>query len=85
MTDPLYHERAQIGWQLLAAGVYVDQNQTMHLFPDQVLKAMGYPDTQENREMIYKVFPEALQEFYGIDIPTWITSPDGNAEKIHGD
>jgi hypothetical protein len=77
MTDPKYYDRPQPGWQLLAPGMYVDEDESMHLFPGEILNAYGWPDTPENRAVLYEVLPEIIRKKFGQDISAWITSKNG--------
>jgi hypothetical protein len=38
----------------IAPGVYADGQGAMHIFADELLKAHGYADTEENRELVIR-------------------------------
>lgn len=82
MNEPQHHDRPKPGWQLIGPGMYLDTENSMHLFADELLKSMGWPDTKENREMLYRVGPKVVREIFGKDIPAWITSRDEKPERL---
>jgi hypothetical protein len=83
MSDPVYFERPQPGWQLITPGIYLDQENNMHVMPGELLRHSGWVDTPENCEMLYRVLPDLLREYYGMkNIPGWLTSENGPAEKV---
>jgi hypothetical protein len=82
MSDPVYFERPQPGWELITRGIYLDRENNMHVITSELLHDAGWPDTPENREMLYRVLPDLLREHYGKDIPAWLTSENEPAKKI---
>ncbi len=81
LDPPQFFERPQPGWQLLGAGMYLDQENNLHLFPREFLAALGWPDTKENRDMIYEIAPKMIRESLGKNIPAFVTSRDGTVEE----
>jgi len=80
--DPKFFERPQPGWRMISRGLYVDQEDNLHLFAGEFLVAQGYADTQENREALYSVGPEAIRKIFNRpDLPAYLTSKDGKVER----
>jgi hypothetical protein len=82
MNAPVYFERPQAGWERITPGVYVDQEENMHIMPGELLEDSGWPDTPENRDMLYRVLPDLLRQHYGKNLPAWLTSPIEPAKKL---
>jgi len=81
LDSPQFFERPQPGWQLLGPGMYLDQENNMHMFPPEFLASLGWPDTKENREMLYEIALGMIRKSLGKNIPAFITSRDGHVEE----
>lgn len=44
--------KPEANWRMIEPGVYVDSNGKAHVFAEEMLAAMGLPETDDNRRIV---------------------------------